>query len=483
MTVPSIQRWTPDTGTSGFALGTESRIVADGDSSEAAQLLAADLTRAGKPISTADTGDRPGDIVLRRGETATPVAESYHIAITDRLTITADSPAGLVHGTQTALQWLRQSAALPGGTVEDWPDYAERGLMLDTGREFFPVDWVKARIRDAAYLRMNMLQLHLSDTQGFRLASTTHPEITSPEHYSAADLREILDYARSYGIEIVPEIDMPSHMNAILAGHPELVLRPARTTAQDAASDNTIAGGVGGKIDLTNPAAYQLIGDILREFVPLFPGRYWHQGCDEYVSDYTRYPQLSDYATRTFGPGATPGDVLVGFANWAADIVESFGKTPRAWNDGFDHAGTLSPKPELVVQYWSSSAGGLPWFPGGRTPDEYTRAGHPILNAAFTPTYFATGGAAAALNAPPELLWVWDPRVFVNGQRLPESDRSLLRGSMVFVWCDDPTALSPEQIVTPLRARLPIMAQHLWTGTGGVSYAEFVARLAQASWP
>ncbi|WP_198347781.1 family 20 glycosylhydrolase [Nocardia terrae] len=481
--MPSIQRWNPAAGEPGFTLDAESRIVADGASDDAARRLAEDLTPAGRPVTADADHDRPGDIVLRTGDTGIADAESYRITVTDRLTITADSPAGMAHGTQTVLQWLRQSTTLPGGTAEDWPNYRERGLMLDTGREFFPVGWVKARIRDAAYLRMNMVQLHLSDTQGFRLASTSHPEITSPEHYSAEDIRDILDYARSYGIEIVPEIDMPSHMNAILAEHQDLVLRPARTTTEDAARDNMLAGGIGGKIDLTNPAAYRLISDILHEFVPMFPGRYWHLGCDEYVSDYTRYPQLSDYATTTFGPGATPGDVIIGFANWAADIVESFGKTPRVWNDGFDHPGLLTPKPELVVQYWSASAGGLPWLPGGRTPEEFTRAGHPILNAAFTPTYFTTGGTAAAVNAPPELLWVWDPGLFVDGQRLPDSERSLLRGSMLFLWCDDPTAMTPEQIVSPLRTRLAVMAQQLWAGTGGIGYPDFVGRTGAVGWP
>ncbi|MFJ9364972.1 hypothetical protein ACIRRA_11205 [Nocardia sp. NPDC101769] len=80
----------------------------------------------------------------------------------------------------------------------------------------------------------------------------------------------------------------------------------------------------------------------------------------EYISDYTRCPELNDYATRTFGPGAAPGDVIVDFANWAADLVESRGKRPRVRNDGFDPPGILTTKPELVVQYWSAGAGGLP---------------------------------------------------------------------------------------------------------------------------
>lgn len=480
--MPSIGEWHPGGGGE-FALRDGARIVAGGALREPAELLAEDLTRAGRAVSVTAGPAETGDIVLEEAADAPAPAESYRITSGDRLTITAHDTAGIIHGTQTVLQWLRQTTTLPAGIAEDRPGYSERGLMLDTGREFFPVDWVKARIRDAAYLRMNMVQLHLSDAEGFRLESRAHPEITSPQHYSAADLREILDYARSYAIEIVPEIDMPGHMNALLAQHPDLVLRPARTTPLDAFQDNRVSGGADGKIDLSNPAAYRFISDILHEFLPQFPGRYWHLGCDEYVSDYSRYPQLADYAVRTYGPGAAPGDVIIGFANWAADIVESFGKTPRVWNDGFDHPGVLSPKPELVVQYWSASAGGLPWLPGGRTPGDFAAAGHPILNAAFTPAYFTTGGPSAALNAPPELLWAWDPGLFVDGQRLPAADRRLLRGSMLFLWCDDPRALSPEQIVAPVRERLPIMAQQLWSGTGGISYADFRSRTAAVGWP
>ncbi|MFJ4652726.1 family 20 glycosylhydrolase [Nocardia sp. NPDC088792] len=482
VSVPSIEQWRPDREGE-FALRDGARIVADGALREPAALLAEDLARAGRAVTVTSGAADAGDIVLEESADAPSPAESYRITSGDRLTITARDTAGILHGTQTVLQWLRQTTTLPAGTAEDRPHYSERGLMLDTGREFLPVDWVKARIRDAAYLRMNLVQLHLSDIQGFRLESRTHPEITSPQHYSAAELREILDYARSYGIEIIPEIDMPGHMNAILAQHPDLVLRPGRTTPLDAVQDKLTGGSNDGKIDLTDPAAYQLISDILHEFLPQFPGRYWHIGCDEYVSDYSRYPQLADYAVRTYGPGAAPGDVIIGFANWAADIVESFGKTARVWNDGFDHPGVLSPKPELVVQYWSASAGGLPWLPGGRTPADFAAAAHPLLNAAFTPTYFTTGGPSAALNAPPELLWAWDPGLFVDGQRLPEADRPLLRGSMLFLWCDDPNALSPEQIVAPVRERLPIMAQQLWSGTGGISYPDFRSRTGTVGWP
>lgn len=83
------------------------------------------------------------------------------------------------------LQLLHQSATVPAGTAVDWPAKAERGLMIDQGRKFFTVDWVEQHIKELAYLKLNYFHFHLSDTFGFRLESSTHPEIVSADHYSS----------------------------------------------------------------------------------------------------------------------------------------------------------------------------------------------------------------------------------------------------------------------------------------------------------
>ncbi|WP_067700681.1 beta-N-acetylhexosaminidase [Nocardia jejuensis] len=495
VTVPGIRRW--DSGAGRFALADTVRIVASDDTAAAATRLARDLTRTGRSATVTSGTAEPGDVVLRVDGSAPEQPESYRIDIGDVVTASARTEIGVIHATQTLLQWFshavslargteslpRDTVSLPRGTAIDWPDYPERGLMLDVGREFLTVAWVKQRIREMAYYRMNLLHLHLSDHYGFRLESTSHPEITSPEHYSRADIAEILSYAAAYGIEVVPEIGIPGHMNAILAAHPDLILRPSVTGPVDVVTDSLLAGNAEGRIDLSDPRARPLIEDLLREYVPMFPGRYFHLGGDEYVSDYSRYPQLGEYARTTLGPEFTGRDVVADLFDWAAGIVRSYGRTPRVWNDGIPRGGRIPLDRSIVVEHWTAGDGLLPWLGNGNGPEALADAGFTLSNAAFTPTYWATGGYARSLNAPPELLYAWDPGLFVNGTRLRADQRDRLLGSKLHVWCDDPTAMTEQQMVGPVRERLPIMAQQLWSGTGGVAYAEFADRVRTVGVP
>ena len=142
--------------------------------------------------------------------------------------------------------------------------------MVDIGRKYFTGDWLREHVKELAYLKMNYLHLHLSDNQGFRLECTTHPEYMSAQHYSKQEFTDLIALAAKYHIKIVPEIDMPGHMNAILAKHPDLQLDSSRQPRPLLP-------------DLSKPGAYTLISDLINEFLPLFPGRYWHIGADEYV--------------------------------------------------------------------------------------------------------------------------------------------------------------------------------------------------------
>lgn len=513
ISVPGVRQWEPGGGR--FTLPERARIVGTGATAAVAARFAADLGGAGHPaVAVSSVGDKiaggtgargtvaedsgargtvaddsgagdvvAGDVVLRLDDSGLVQPESYRIEIGDAVTVSARTRAGVVHGTQTLLQWFSQTASLPGGTASDWPDYIERGLSLDLGRQFLSVDWIKQRIREMAYYRMNVLQLHLSDRYGFRLASRSHPEITSPQHYDPDEIDEIISYAAEYGIEVVPEIGFPGHMNAILAPHPELILHPGSTSPADALTDSLLAGTADGRIDLSNPNARPLIEDLLREFVPRFPGRYFHLGGDEYVSDYSRYPQLGEAARTTLGPGFDAPDLIADFFNWAGAIVESYGRTPRIWNDGIPRGAGISIDTSIVVDHWTAGNGLLPWIGNDNGPQALADQGHALGNAAFTPTYWATGGYAAPLNTPPELLYAWDPALFVNGTRLRPDQRSRLLGSKLYVWCDDPIAMTEQQMIAPIHARLPIMAQQLWSGTRDIGYAEFVDRVRNVGDP
>ncbi|WP_280269154.1 family 20 glycosylhydrolase [Nocardia wallacei] len=480
-TVPSVRDWSPGAGR--FVLASEARIATNDRAAPVARRLAEDLARRARLAPTVTTAPpSTGDIVLRIDDAAPAAPESYRIEIADTISASARTRAGLAHAAQTLLQWLSGTTELPRGVVEDRPDYPDRGLLLDVGRQFMTVDWIKQRIREMAYYRMNLLHLHLSDVGGFRLASTTHPEITSPQHYSRRDIDEIVSYAAEYGVEVLPEIGFPAHMNAILAPHPELKLRPARTSAADAAADALLAGSTEGRLDLSRPESYELVEDLLREFVPQFPGRSFHIGGDEYVNDYARYPQLTDHARSTLGPEFTGEDLTANFFNWAAGIVRSYGKSARMWNDGLPHGARIPVDPAITVEYWTGGSL-LPWVGGAQTPERLADDGHSIVNAAFTPTYYATGGYARPLNSPPELLYAWDPTVFVTGARLRPDQHSRLRGAKLHIFCDDPTAMTEQQITAPLRERLPILAQRLWSGTSGTDYRAFTAGVRATGLP
>jgi hexosaminidase len=431
--LPAPQRWTLGAGEYTFTPGAR-LVVLDERLVRTARVFAADLQAlTGVSVDWVLGGPvHHGDIELRTGSSR---AEGYRLTVGETLVLRGGD-AGVFYGTRTILQLLRRSWSVPAGLVEDWPAYPERGLMLDVGRKYLPMSFLRKHIRELAYLKLNHLHLHLSDNLGFRLESETHPEVTSAQHYTKREIRELTDYATSYHVKVVPEIDFPGHMDTILAGHPDLRLVSR-------------SGVVSPKfIDLSKPAAFTLMRDLMTEFLPLFPGDYWHIGADEYVTSYVDYPQLGGK------------DTFHRFVNWANEIVRAAGKTTRMWNDGLKPGAAISP--DIVVEHWSAG-GRTPWLGSALSPRRLIAAGHTIQNAAFTPTYFTCGGPASPFNMPPSLMYeAWSPNVFMGGSTLSAMERKRNRGALVHVWCDDPNAKSEDEIAAAIYARLRVMAQHTW---------------------
>jgi hexosaminidase len=321
--------------------------------------------------------------------------------------------------------------------------------MVDLGRKFMSLTWLRAEIRELAYLKLNLLHLHLSDVNGFRLQSDSHPEIVSAQHYTKQEIRDLIAYAASYHVQIVPEIDLPGHADPILAAHPEL-----RLVDQFGNAQNSL-------IDLSNPASYALMKDLIDEFAPLFPGRYWHLGADEYLTDYSPYPQLLAYARDHYGPAATAKDAFYGFINWADALVRATGKTARVWNDGLDGDGAVSVNPDVVVDHWSAEGVfGIPWIGPALTGPQLVAAGHLVQNDAFTPTYYTTGVGGQLLTAPTAAMYdAWNPSVFVDGSRVTDPAHNL--GSMISLWFNDPS-VSEADATAAIHDRLRVMAQQTW---------------------
>jgi hexosaminidase len=353
------------------------------------------------------------------------------------------------------LQWLHQSPTIVAGTASDAPVKKERGLMIDTGRNFFPVAWVENQIRDMSYLKLNYLHLHLSDSFGFRLESSTHPEITSAQHYSKQDIADLIAVGNQYHVMIVPEIDTPGHMDAILAG--ELSI------GKDYRLKDSSGNISGSYIDLSIPGARQLISDLIKEYEPLFTSSpYWHIGADEYVTNYSAYPQLLTYAQQNYGANATAKDTYYGFINWADSLVRAGGKTTRMWNDGIKSGdGTVAVNPDIIVEYW---------YNYGFTPQQLVDAGHTVANESWTPTYYVYGGAK------PDTTWMyesWQPDLFQGSNTLTDGSKNL--GSLIHVWCDNPSAETVDQTAAGIKDPLRDLAQMTWGSPKPVStYAAFV---------
>ncbi|MER5640610.1 family 20 glycosylhydrolase [Kitasatospora sp. NPDC002227] len=438
-TVPALRQWTPGTGTFTFTAGT--RIAVDPAYStqlaDEAATFADDLSALeGRTVQVVTGTAAAGDIALTLGDASLP-AEGYRMTVGPSITVQAGTDTGAFYGTRTILQLLHQSPTITAGTAVDWPTKAERGLMIDQGRKFFTVTWVKQHIKELAYLKLNYFHFHLSDTFGFRLESSTHPEIVSTDHYTKQDIADLVALGQKYHVTIVPEIDTPGHMNAILAAHPELKLKNSTGTVSDEF------------IDLSLPGSYTLIKDLITEYLPLFPASYWHIGADEYVTDYTQYPQLLTYARAHYGASATAKDTYYGFVNWSDAIVRAAGKTTRMWNDGIKSGdGTVTPNADITVEYW---------YNYGLTPQQLVNAGHVVANESWTPTYYVLGGAK------PDTQWMyetWTPDLFQGSNTLSDGTKNL--GSLIHVWCDNPTAETEDQIAVGLMYPLRGLAQQTW---------------------
>lgn len=446
--IPTLQQWTPGTGS--FAFTSGSRIVVDGaygsELGSAAATFADDLQSlkgfaVGQVTGTSATA-QPGDIFLTLGSTDTTLGtEGYRLTVATSITIQAITEVGVFEGTRTVLQLLEQGSSIAAGTARDYPAYPDRGLMVDVGRKYFSIAFLQNQIRDMAYLKLNYLHLHFSDNLGFRLESQTHPEIVSAQHYTKQEIKDLIALGERYHVTIIPEIDMPGHMDTILAAHTNLRL----TSSTGVASTSYI--------DLTNPASYTLMQDLIQEFTPLFPSIYWHLGADEYVTNYSQYPQLLTYARAHYGPNATAKDTYYGFIKWADGIVRAAGKTMRIWNDGIAAGdGTVTVPSDIAVDYW---------YDKGLTVQQQVDAGRAVLNSSYSSLYYVLHSGDTGIKPNDQYLYeTWTPNIFHGGLTL--SDPTKNEGAKLHVWCDYPAAETEDQVAAGIMPTLRVLAQQTW---------------------
>jgi hexosaminidase len=463
-----MRRWTPGPGH--FQLATPARVVVLPSQAEVlvgeATQLAADLRAVIDGPVRVDVVDRPrdGDVLLRLGAPGRHLGrEGYRLAVGRAAAVSAHTPTGVFYGGRTLLQLLAQHRRLPAGTGHDWPRYPERGLMLDIGRKNLTYDWIVDRVREMAWLKLNHLHLHFTEDLGFRIESRMSPQVHSDVHLTKAQVRRLVELCARHHIQVVPEVDVPAHMGTALRNYPQLQLVNASGQAEST------------KLDYTLPAAREFVQDLVREYVELFPGRWFHLGFDEYVAEaqQAQYPQLSSYARSRFGPGANNRDGAIGFANDLVAVLRSRHRRARVYHDGTFGGATQRLDRRAVVEWWTDFS---PLGLGGSLPQpqEILDAGHRVMNIGWYPTYYTNLPAYEPVPRPdlPGFYEDWRVHRF-RGVLVLEGDlgapyhdidpgepRNL--GSRLSVWFDDPAKETQDQAAAGIRERLRIMAQQTW---------------------
>ncbi|WP_307537247.1 glycoside hydrolase family 20 protein [Streptomyces sp. V3I8] len=445
-TIPAVREHTPARGPGWRPAKGGRVVVGDKELADEGRLLAKELG-----LSYAGDGEpRAGDVGLSLTDEDAN-AESYTLTVGDgRVRISGAREAGVFYGTRTLKQEVHGNATAPEGVVRDSPAKPQRGLMLDIARKHFTAGWIEDRIRELGDLKYNQLGLHFSDDQGFRIASDSHPEVVSQEHLTKAQVRRILALAASRHITVVPEIDSPGHLGAVIAAHPDLQLR------------NTRGAATRGALDISKPAAAKIVDELLEEYAGLFPGRYWHLGADEYqaltVADpEASYPQLAAAATKAYGSGAGIADLATGWLNDRADTMRGHDRTLRAWNDGIFAGGTVQADEDLQVAYWTGKE------IGARQPAEYLRSGRDLLNYNDEYLYYVLGQPNTFVYPTGQRIYEqWTPLVVRGTAPVSREYDDQILGASFAVWCDLSGSQTQAQVAEGIRMPLRALTQKLW---------------------
>lgn len=448
--VPSLREWSGGRGA--FELDARSRIVVrDGDLRREAEMLrdGLDAVTGVEPRIVERRRGRDGDLVLSGG--ADRGREGYVLHIDDRVEIRGGGAAGVFYGTQTVLQALRSRPGhrtLPRGTARDWPRVRERGYMLDAGRKYWSPDYVVQTIREMAYLKLNTLQLHLSDNNAFRLVSERFPYLAAPQAYTKADIRRFEAEARRHHVTLIPEIEMPGHAGAILAVRPELRLDCLN---------------FGNTLDVTNRAARELTKALIDEFAPLFSGPELHIATDEYPTrmNQERCPPLVRYAAE-HGFGST-ADVFVDYIDEMNRVVRSHGKRTVIWNWwDVDQNPTIHPSRTIKVETWTAEDDGG-HGPPGFDPQHYIDLGYDVVASPSDKLYVTPG--LVLLPNPRFLYEEWEPL-----------QHPRLDGYLISVWADQAIDQPDSAFDTHLRRPREAMADRVWGGPRRGTVADLFAR-------
>ena len=410
----------------------------------------------GQELTIAKGKAKAGDFVFAvnkqvKGE------ETYKLQIGQQIQVEASALRGLAWGAQTLLQLTEQSAdrSLPRGIAEDKPRYELRGFMLDCGRKYIPMAYLRNLVKVMSYYKMNTLQIHLNDngfkkyfdedwnkTQAaFRLECDTYPGLTAKDgSYTKAEFIALQQLADSCGVEIIPEIDVPAHSLAFTQYKPEI-------GSKEYGMDH---------LDLFNPETMKFVDGLFKEYLegknPVFRGKRVHIGTDEYSNAkkevVEKFRAFTDHYIR---------------------LVESYGKQAVCWG-ALTHANGDTPvKSENVIMDI--------WYNGYANPVEMKKQGYKLVSIPDGYVYIvpAAGYYYDYLNCQ-YLYEHWSPAQ-VGGVKFEDDDPAII-GGMFAVWNDHAgNGITVKDIHHRVFPAMQTLAVKCWNANKvSLPYAEFNKR-------
>ena len=463
---PNVQSYTKDSDT--FTLPKKSRLlVVSNEKTLNNEVLLRDLKRASSQL--ADRGvlsEAPqivfgtlenaadNDIIVKMGTNPdlTGKNDAYAVDIKNNITISAEDETGIYYGLTSVIQMLIEGDnVVTKGHIVDYSDVEDRSFHLDCARKFFTKDWIISLIKDLSWQKYNSIQLHFSENEGFRLQSDTLEAIdgfqyVNNQYLTKQDMLEIIQVANEYHIEVIPSLDSPGHLGAVLRYLPSdyscASLFP--TDGRRAQCFNIF----------TNDEARGFLIDLMTEFIDFFSEagcKRFNIGGDEFLEKFSnfsneQYVQIMEYF------------------NEVSAIAKSKGMTPRTWNDGVMYGNYTGYKldPDIEICYWAAPQ-------NCASIEKFVQNGNRVVNFSDVYMYYVLSSWWLQ-NACPEgdrIYNEWNPGKFSTLQGgIPQTYKkpyaNFVRGGSYAIWCDVPGYMTQDSVANNIFYRTRATAYKMW---------------------
>lgn len=460
---PNVQSYTKDSDT--FTLPKKSRLlVVSNEKSLNNEVLLRDLKRASSQLADRSVlSEAPqivfgtlenaadNDIIVKMGTNPdlTGKNDAYAVDIKNNITISAEDETGIYYGLTSVIQMLIEGDnVLTKGNIVDYSDVEDRSFHLDCARKFFTKDWIISLIKDLSWQKYNSIQLHFSENEGFRLQSDTLEAIdgfqyVNNQYLTKQDMLEIIQVANEYHIEVIPSLDSPGHLGAVLRYLPS-----DYSCASLFPSDGRRAQCFN---IFTNDEAR---GFLMTEFIDFFSEagcKRFNIGGDEFLEKFSnfsneQYVQIMEYFNEVSG------------------IVKSKGMTPRAWNDGVMYGNYTGYKldPDIEICYWAAPQ-------NCASIEKFVANGNKVINYSDIYMYYVLSSWWLQ-NACPEgdrIYREWNPGKFSTLQGgIPQTYNkpyaNFIKGGSYAIWCDVPGYMTQDSVANNIFYRTRATAYKMW---------------------